>query len=76
MDPLTLVNRIIHFILFIYACIATHKHRMAAKRNRTERRNIELQYHRHPEHHLAQQPPAYTASREEEPVSSAESKYA
>ena len=54
--------RIIHFILFVFACIATHKWRKASKRSAAERRNIELQYHRSPEEHLSQQPPAYTPS--------------
>ncbi|MCJ1450046.1 hypothetical protein MMC28_000374 [Mycoblastus sanguinarius] len=53
---------IIHFILFVFACIATHKWRKASKRSAAERRNIELQYHRSPEEHLSQQPPAYTPS--------------
>ena len=54
-------DRIIHFNLFVMACIATHKWRKEGKRNRIERRNIELQYHRSPEEHMAQQPPAYSA---------------
>ncbi|KAL6714507.1 hypothetical protein ACLMJK_007932 [Lecanora helva] len=55
---------IIHFVLFVFACIATHKRRMANKRAATETRNVELQYHRSPEEHMAQQPPAYTPSAE------------
>lgn len=43
------------------ACIATHKWRREAKKARTERRNIELQYHRSPEEHMAKQPQAYRA---------------
>ena len=43
------------------ACIATHKWRREAKKAKTERRNIELQYHRSPEEHMAKQPPAYPA---------------
>lgn len=39
------------------ACIATHKWRREAKKAKVERRNIELQYHRRPEEHKAQQPP-------------------
>jgi len=75
---LTFTASLIHFTLFIYACIATHKYRMTAKRQRTERRNIELQYHRHPEDHTAHQPPAYTPSRDEpvSPVSPMEAKFA
>ena len=65
------LSRIIHFILFVFACIATHKWRKASKRAATERRNIELQYHRSPTEHMEQQPPAYTpssaASQEENP---------
>ena len=38
------------------ACIATRKWRREAKKAKTERRNIELQYHRSPEEHKAQQP--------------------
>ena len=53
-------GRIIHFALFVNACIATHKWRKEANLARTERRNIELQYHRSPEEHMAQQPPSYT----------------
>ena len=56
--------RIIHFILFVYACIATHKWRKAKKLSASERRNIELQYNRSPEEHLESQPPAYTPSAE------------
>ncbi len=56
--------RIIHFILFVFACIATHKWRKANKRAATESRNVELQYHRSPEEHMAQQPPAYSPSAE------------
>ena len=37
------------------ACIATHKWRREAKKAKTERRNIELQYHRSPEQHTAKQ---------------------
>ena len=37
------------------ACIATHKWRREAKKAKTERRNIELQYHRSPEEHTAKQ---------------------
>ncbi|KAM0803560.1 hypothetical protein BDR22DRAFT_839137 [Usnea florida] len=55
---------IIHFILFVYACIATHKWRKAKKLSASERRNIELQYNRSPEEHLESQPPAYTPSAE------------
>lgn len=54
--------RIIHFTLFVYACIATHKWRKAQKITSAERRNIELQYNRSPEEHLESQPPAYTPS--------------
>ncbi len=57
---LTCGRRIIHFVLFVMDCVATHKWRKEAKRAETERRNIELQYHRSPEQHLAQQPPAYS----------------
>lgn len=53
--------RIIHFSLFVTACIATHKWRKEAKRVRAERRNIELQYHRSPEQHMEHQPPEYSA---------------
>ena len=35
---------------------------MARKRAAVESRNVELQYHRNPEEHMAQQPPAYTPS--------------
>ena len=64
-------HSIIHFILFVFACVATHKWRKSSKRAATERRNIELQYHRSPAEHLQQQPPAYTpssaAGKEENP---------
>ena len=53
---------IMHFILFVYACIACHKWRRARKRERVQRRNIELQYHRSPEEHMQGRPPAYTPS--------------
>ena len=53
---------IIHFILFVVACIATHKWRKSSKQAASERRNIELQYHRSPAEHMEQQPPAYTPS--------------
>ncbi|KAF6228169.1 hypothetical protein HO133_007899 [Letharia lupina] len=53
---------IIHFTLFVYACIATHKLRKAKKLTAAERRNIELQYNRSPEEHRESQPPAYTPS--------------
>ena len=43
------------------ACIATHKWRREAKKARTERRNIELQYHRSPEEHIAKQPRVFQA---------------
>lgn len=43
------------------ACIATHKWRREAKKAKTERRNIELQYHRSPEEHMAKQPQGYQA---------------
>ena len=56
----------IHFVLFVFACIATHKWRMAKKRDRVQRRNIELQYHRSPEEHKQGQPPAYTPSMNNE----------
>ncbi|MCJ1273361.1 hypothetical protein MMC21_001152 [Puttea exsequens] len=55
---------IIHFVLFVFACITTHKHRKAMKQSTGERRNIELTYHRSPEEHNDQQPPAYTPSAE------------
>ena len=38
------------------ACIATHRWRRRVKQAVSERRNIELQYHRSPEEHTAQQP--------------------
>lgn len=60
---------IIHFVLFVYACIATHKWRKSTKSKGVERRNIELQYNRNPEEHFQQQPPAYTRGSEEVPVS-------
>lgn len=64
---------IIHFILFVYACIATHKWRKMKGTKNVERRNIELQYNRKPEDHTQQRPPAYTPSvpraSEEDPVS-------
>ncbi|KAL9137023.1 MAG: hypothetical protein Q9175_001780 [Cornicularia normoerica] len=53
---------IIHFTLFVYACIATHKWRKAKELTPAERRNLELQYNRSPEEHLESQPPAYTPS--------------
>ncbi|KAL9126820.1 MAG: hypothetical protein Q9217_004194 [Psora testacea] len=53
---------ILHFVLFVFACIACHKWRMARKRERIQRRNIELQYYRSPEEHMEGQPPAYTPS--------------
>ncbi|KAL2044897.1 hypothetical protein N7G274_002672 [Stereocaulon virgatum] len=52
----------IHFALFVFACIATHRWRKAKKIAATERRNIELTYHRSPAQHKEQQPPAYTPS--------------
>lgn len=55
---------IIHFTLFVYACIATHKLRKRKQQDAAERRNIELQYHRSPEEHRQSQPPAYTPSAE------------
>jgi hypothetical protein len=55
-------SSIIHFTLFVFACIATHKWRKAQKQPFTERRNIELQYHQSPEAHMEQQPPAYRPS--------------
>ncbi|KAL9638150.1 MAG: hypothetical protein Q9164_001744 [Protoblastenia rupestris] len=57
---------IMHFVLFVYACIACHKWRMAKKRETVHRRNIELQYHRSPEEHMEGQPPAYTPSTKTE----------
>lgn len=51
---------VIHFSLFVMACIATHRWRKQAKLRKAERRNIELQYHRNPEAHAAQQPPGYS----------------
>ena len=57
---------ILHFALFVWACIKTHQWRMQKKRERIERRNIELQYHRHPEEHASRQPPAYTPRAENE----------
>ncbi|KAL9004649.1 MAG: hypothetical protein Q9188_002540 [Gyalolechia gomerana] len=51
---------ILSFTLFVLGCIATHKHRRAARRSRIAARNIQLQYHRSPEEHAAQEPPAYT----------------
>ena len=56
------VPSIIHFILFVFACIATHKWRKSRKQAASGRRNIELQYHRSPAEHMEQQPPAYTPS--------------
>ncbi|KAL9099397.1 MAG: hypothetical protein Q9163_005095 [Psora crenata] len=53
---------ILHFVLFVFACIACHKWRMARKKESVQRRNIELQYHRSPEEHMEGQPPAYTPS--------------
>lgn len=38
---------------------------MARKQAATERRNIELQYHRSPEEHMDKQPPAYSLSAQE-----------
>lgn len=64
-------DRIIHFILFVMDCIAIHQWRKEAKRAQTERRNIELQYHRSPEQHLAQQPPAYSPSGDDKRASGA-----
>ena len=58
------VERIIHFALFVFACVATHRWRKAKKLSAAERRNIELQYNRSPEDHLQSQPPAYTPSAE------------
>ena len=52
-------ERMIHFALFVMACIATRKWRHEAKQARTGRRNIELQYHRSPEEHTAKQPVVY-----------------
>ena len=64
--PLTegCVRSVLHLTLFVFACIDTKKWRSAAKRAKSERDNIELQYHRSPEEHQAHQPPAYTPSAE------------
>ncbi|KAL8715825.1 MAG: hypothetical protein Q9220_000492 [cf. Caloplaca sp. 1 TL-2023] len=51
---------ILTFTLFVMACIATHKHRRAVRRNRASTRNIQLQYNRSPQEHAAQEPPAYS----------------
>ncbi|KAL8943833.1 MAG: hypothetical protein Q9216_000826 [Gyalolechia sp. 2 TL-2023] len=51
---------ILSLTLFVLGCIAVHKHRRAARRSRITARNIQLQYHRSPDEHAAQQPPAYT----------------
>lgn len=64
-------DRIIHFVLFVMDCVATHKWRKEAKRAEAERRNIELQYHRSPEQHLAQQPPAYSPTGDDKRASRA-----
>ncbi|KAK4697807.1 metal transporter CNNM, partial [Lecanoromycetidae sp. Uapishka_2] len=56
---------IIHFILFVFACIATHKWRKAQKQSANGRHNVELQYHRSPEEHAEGQPPAYTPSTQD-----------
>lgn len=57
-------HSVLHVTLFVFACIDTKKWRRAAKMAKSERHNIELQYHRSPEEHLANQPPAYTPSAE------------
>ncbi|KAL8952667.1 MAG: hypothetical protein Q9222_001435 [Ikaeria aurantiellina] len=54
---------ILTFTLFVMACIATHKHRRAVRRNRISTRNIQLQCNRSPEEHAAQEPPAYSPRR-------------
>lgn len=48
----------------MFACIATRRWRKANKRAVVESRNLELQYNRSPEQHVAAQPPAYTPSAE------------
>ena len=62
--PLTegCVRSVLHLTLFVFACIDTKKWRSAANRAKSERNNIELQYHRSPEEYQAHQPPAYTPS--------------
>ncbi|KAL9604623.1 MAG: hypothetical protein Q9219_000343 [cf. Caloplaca sp. 3 TL-2023] len=57
---------ILSFTLFVLACIATHRHRRAVRRKRTSASNIQLQYHRSPEEHAAQEPPAYSPRSDEE----------
>lgn len=55
----------IHFTLFAFACIATHKWRKANKKvTATGRRNIQSIYHRSPEEHKELQLPAYTPRAE------------
>ncbi|KAL8765718.1 MAG: hypothetical protein Q9209_007283 [Squamulea sp. 1 TL-2023] len=59
---------IFEFTLFVLACIVMHKHRRAIRSRRMPTGLSQLQYHRDPEAHAAQQPPAYTPSEEHEPV--------
>ena len=51
---------ITHFVLFVRACVMTHRYRKHSKHDQAMRRNIELQYHRSPEEHQRHAPPAYT----------------
>ncbi|MCJ1336322.1 hypothetical protein MMC09_001598 [Bachmanniomyces sp. S44760] len=59
---------VIHFTLFVFACIDTHKWRMADKTSMKESRNIQLQYHRDPEEHTANSPPAYQQTHDKDLV--------
>lgn len=58
---------LMHFPLFVRACILTHRLRKSKKREAAARRNIELQYNRSPAQHDMEAPPAYapTAPAEE-----------
>ncbi|KAL8909510.1 MAG: hypothetical protein Q9207_000190 [Kuettlingeria erythrocarpa] len=66
---------IFSFTLFILACIAAHRHRLAARRSKDDTHNIQLQYHRSPEEHAAQEPPAYKPRSDEEQAAPVATKF-
>ena len=51
-----------HFVLFVFACIDTHKWRKAGKMARAEKENFELQYNQSPAQQDNREPPAYANS--------------
>lgn len=54
---------IMHFGLFVRACVLTHRLRKLRKSEAVARRNIELQYNRSPVDHNTEAPPAYSPRR-------------